>query len=409
MITSRNRTMKKTSMKFSAQATLPSGFRATGIVAGLKASGKPDMAMFFSDKPAVLAGTFTTNQVKAATVRLDSERVATVGAAHGIVVNSGQANACTGKNGLRDAQTMAAHAAAQFGIDPKLVLVCSTGRIGVPLRMDIILPGIEKLAKAIVPGGGESAARGIMTTDTRPKRFTTTFIANGKTCRLTGIAKGSGMIQPCMATMLAFLLTDARINRRAMQKALKAAVDKSFNRISVDADQSTNDTVLLLANGCAGNTPLKPGHPDWSAFIAALEGVTFRLAMEMVRDGEGAQKLVAVRVQGARTAADAEAAARSVANSFLVKTSWVGTYPNWGRIMDALGYSPAKVDENKVEIHYDHLLAVRHGLKAGASIERLSRIVAKKEFAITLNLHLGRHAATVYSCDCTEEYVKINK
>jgi glutamate N-acetyltransferase/amino-acid N-acetyltransferase len=402
--------MKQTSnLQFSAKATLPVGFRAAGIVAGLKASGKPDMAMFFSDSPAVLAGTFTTNQVKAATVRLDAERVATVGASHGIVVNSGQANACTGKNGLRDAQAMAVHAAAQFGVAPELFLVCSTGRIGVPLRMDIILPGIEKLAKAIVPTGGESAARGIMTTDLVPKRFTVPFTANGKSCRLTGIAKGSGMIQPCMATMLAFLLTDAKVDRRAMQKALKAAVDKSFNRISVDADQSTNDTVLLLANGRAENSTLKPGHRDWPSFVAALEGITFRLAMAMVRDGEGAQKLVTVRVQGARTAADAEAAVRSVANSFLVKTSWVGSYPNWGRIMDALGYSAAKVDENKVEIHYGHLLAVKNGLKAGASIEQLSKIAAKKEFSITINLHLGRHAATVYSCDCTEEYVKINK
>ena len=401
--------MKNTSLKFSAAATLPAGFRAAGIVAGLKASGKPDMALFFSDSPAGLAGTFTTNQVKAATVRLDAERVATVGAAHGVVVNSGQANACTGKNGLRDARIMAAHAAAQFGVAPELFLVCSTGRIGVPLKMDIILPGIEKLARAIVPGGGESAARGIMTTDLVPKRYTATFQANGKTCRFTGIAKGSGMIQPCMATMLAFLLTDAKVDRRAMQKALKAAVDQSFNRISVDADQSTNDTVLLLANGRAGNATLKPGHRDWPSFVAALEGVTFRLAMAMVRDGEGAQKLVTVRVQGARTPADAEAAVRSVANSFLVKTSWVGSYPNWGRLMDALGYSPAQVDENKVEIHYGKLLAVKNGLKAGASIEQLTRIAAMKEFAITIDLHLGRHAATVYSCDCTEEYVKINK
>ena len=401
--------MKKSNLKFSAAAVLPAGFRAAGIVAGLKKSAQPDMALFFSDSPAVLAGTFTTNQVKAATVRLDAERVAQVGVAHGVVVNSGQANACTGKQGLKDAQAMAVHAARQFGVAPETFLVCSTGRIGVPLRMDIILPGIEKLAQAVVPTGGESAARGIMTTDLVPKRYTATFQANGKTCRFTGIAKGSGMIQPCMATMLAFLLTDAKVDRRAMQKALKAAVDQSFNRISVDADQSTNDTVLLLANGRAGNAALKPGHPDWPAFVAALEGVTFRLAMAMVRDGEGAQKLVTVRVQGARTPADAEAAARSVANSFLVKTSWVGTYPNWGRIMDALGYSPARVDETKVEIHYDGLLAVKNGLKAGASIERLSKIVAKKEFAITIDLHLGRHAATVYSCDCTEDYVKINK
>ncbi len=396
-------------LTFSAKALLPAGFRAAGIIAGLKKTAKPDMALFFSDSPAVVAGTFTTNQVKAATVRLDAERVAKIGMAHGIVVNSGQANACTGKAGMRDAKAMAAHASRTLGVAPELVLVCSTGRIGVPLRMDLILPGIDKLAAALSPSGGENAARGIMTTDLVPKRHTVTFTANGKACRLTGIAKGSGMIQPHMATMLAFLLTDAAVDRRAMQKALKAAVDRSFNRISVDADQSTNDTVLLLANGRAGNAPLKPGHPDWPAFTAALDGLAFRLAMDMVRDGEGAQKLVTVRVQGARSAADAEAAARSVANSFLVKTSWVGTYPNWGRVMDALGYSPAKVDETKVEILYDKLLAVKNGLKAGASIERLSTVVAKKQFTLTIDLHLGRAAATVYSCDCTEDYVRINR
>lgn len=400
-----------TSMKkltFSAAATLPRGFQATGLAAGLKPNGAPDMALFYSEPPATLAGVFTTNQVKAATVRLDAERVAKVGVARGIVVNSGQANACTGKQGLRDARAMAAHAAKQFGVPANQFLVCSTGRIGVPLRMDIILPGIEKLAKAVSPQGGEQAARGILTTDTRPKRFTTTFTVNGQVCRLTGIAKGAGMIQPNMATMLAFLLTDARVERGALQQSLRAAVAQSFNRITVDGDQSTNDTALLLANGSAGHSLLKPGHPDWAAWVAALEGVTFRLAMEMVRDGEGAQKLVTVRVQGARSAADAEAAARSVANSLLVKTSWVGRYPNWGRIMDALGYSSAKVNENKVEIHYNHLLAVKNGLKAGASLERLAKIAGRKEFTITIDLHMGRQAATVYSCDCTEEYVRIN-
>jgi len=247
-----------------------------------------------------------------------------------------------------------------------------------------------------------------MTTDTKPKRFTTTFKANGKTCRLTGIAKGSGMIQPCMATMLAFLMTDAQVDRRAMQKVLRTAVDKSFNRISVDADQSTNDTVLMLANGRAGNASLKSGHPGWSSFVAALEAITFQLAMAMVRDGEGAKKLITVQVKGARSAADAEAAARSVANSFLVKTSWVGTTPSWGRVMDALGYASAQVNENKVEIHYDSLLAVQNGIKAGASTERLSKVVAKKSFTLTIDLHLGRGEAVVYSCDCTEEYVRIN-
>ena len=400
--------MKTPSIPVTSKAILPAGFRAAGVTAGLKKSGAPDMALLFSDSPADVAGTFTTNQVKAATVRLDADRVSTLGVTHGIVVNSGQANACTGPNGLRDAKTMAAHAAAQLGIAPELMLVCSTGRIVVPLRMDLIRPGIEKLAGALSPSCGESAARGIMTTDTRPNRFTATFKIAGKTCRLTGIAKGAGMIQPCMATMLAFLMTDARVDRKSMQKALKTAVEKSFNRISVDADQSTNDTVLMLANGRASGSVLRPGQAGWNSFVTALEAVTFKLAMEMVRDGEGATKLVTVQVHGARSAADAESAARSVANSFLVKTSWAGTGANWGRVMDALGYSAARVNENKVEIHYDRLLAVRNGVKAGVPMDRLSKVVSKKAFTLTIDLHLGKASATVYSCDCTEEYVRIN-
>lgn len=399
--------MKK--LHISAAATLPRGFGAAGLAVGLKKSGVADMALFFSEQPAALAGVFTTNQVKAAPVRLGAARVAKVGVARGIVVNSGQANACTGQQGLRDARAMATHAAKQFGVPAHQFLVCSTGRIGVPLRMDIILPGIEKLARAVTPKGGEQAAQGILTTDTRPKRFTTRFTVNGRVCRLTGIAKGAGMIQPNMATMLAFLLTDANVARGALQKSLRAAVDQSFNRITVDGDQSTNDTVLLLANGAAGNQPLQPGHPDWAAWVAAVQSITFRLAMAIVRDGEGAQKLVTVRVEGARSAADAEAAARAIANSLLVKTSWVGSYPNWGRIMDALGYSAAKVNENKVEIRYGHLPAVKNGLQAGVSLERLARVAAQKEFTVTVDLHVGRQSATVYSCDCTEEYVRINK
>jgi len=401
--------MKKSPLTFSAKAVLPAGFRAAGIIARLKKTRKPDMALFFSDSPAVLAGTFTTNQVKAATVRLDAERVAKIGMAHGIVVNSGQANACTGKAGMRDAKAMAAHAARTLGIAPELVLVCSTGRIGVPLRMDLILPGIDKLAAALSPAGGERAARGIMTTDLVPKRHTVMFTANGNPCRLTGIAKGSGMIQPNMATMLAFLLTDAAVDRRAMQKALKTAVDKSFNRISVDADQSTNDTVLLLANGCAKNQPLSPRHPDWPRFRDALIALMKDLALRIVRDGEGATRFVTVTVQGAPSAADADKAARAVCRSLLVKTSWFGGDPNWGRLMDAIGYSGAEFDEHAVEIRFDHLLAVRDGRFAeGASLEELAKIYAQPAFTITIDLHRGAAATTLYTCDCSEAYVRIN-
>jgi glutamate N-acetyltransferase/amino-acid N-acetyltransferase len=367
------------------------------------------MAMVFSDRPATVVATFTTNQVKAATVRLDSERVASLGLAHGIVVNSGQANACTGKAGYRDAADMAAYAASRAGVAPSLFLVCSTGRIGVRLDMDKIRPGIDALSAALSPTGGEDAARAILTTDTRPKRFTATFTADGRACRLTGFAKGAGMIRPNMATMLAFFLTDAAVDRRAAAAEFRRAVAASFNRISVDGDQSTNDSAFLLANGAAGNAPLTPSHPDWPSFSAALRAIALRLAKEMARDGEGASKFVTVTVRGAASAADAESTARSVANSYLVKTSWVGTYPNWGRVMDALGYSPARVREDKVEIFYDTLRAVANGIRAEAPQAALSKVLAQKEFTLTIDLHLGRASATVYTCDITEDYVRINK
>lgn len=396
--------------KTEEKATLPKGYRAAGAAAGLKASGKPDMAMLFSDTPAVVAGCFTTNQVQAATVRLDRERVEKYGIAHGVVVNSGQANACTGARGLRDAKAMAAEMAGRLGVAPETVLVASTGRIGVPLRMDLVVPGIEILAGALSPDGGEDFAQGILTTDTRPKRFTAVFRAGGKTCRLTGIAKGAGMIQPCMGTMLAFLATDAAVTgQRVLRAALLDAVADSFNRVSVDGDRSTNDTVLLFANGAAGGAPISPRHPDWPAFAGALREVTLQLARAMARDGEGASKMVTVRVTGARSAADADAAARAVANSLLVKTSWVGTFPNWGRVMDALGYSPARVREDKVDIFYDRVQAVRGGIAVPVAPGKLEKILGGREFTLECRLNLGKGEAVIYTCDCTEEYVVINK
>lgn len=395
-------------VKIEAKAVLPKGWTAAGTAAGLKSSGAHDMAMLFSERPATVAATFTSNQVQAATVRLDRERVEKWGMAHGVVVNSGQANACTGKAGLRDAKDMAAWAAECTGVEPELFLVCSTGRIGLRLDMGKIRPGIDALAGALRKDGGEEAARGIMTTDTRPKRFTAVFDAGGKRCRVTGLAKGAGMIEPCMGTMLAFVMTDAAVEGRSLRKLWKAAVGESFNRISVDGDRSTNDSAFLMANGAAGNEPLREGAEGWEAFAEAVKGVAFSLATEMARDGEGASKFVTVTVKGAKSAADAEAGARAVANSMLVKTSWAGTYPNWGRIMDALGYSKARVREDKVDIFYDDLCAAKGGLRTDTPEKALSRVLAKKEFRVTADLHLGKGEATVYTCDCTEEYVRIN-
>lgn len=402
-----------TAIRLTEKAVLPKGWRGAGLAAGLKKSGAPDMAMIFSDRPADAVATFTTNRICAATVRLDRTRIERFGATHGIVVNSGQANACTGKAGLDDAAEMASCAAKALGVAPEMFLVCSTGRIGIRLDMEKIRPGIARLAEALAPGeaGGEAAAQGILTTDTRPKRRTTTFrTGDGKLCRITGFAKGAGMIQPNMATMLAFLMTDAAVDRASMARLFRDAVAQSFNRVTVDGDESTNDSAFLLANGAAGNaTPLRPGVEGWDDFAIAVRAITLALAQDMARDGEGASKFVTVRVEGARSAADAEKAARAIANSFLVKTSWSGGTPNWGRLMDAIGYSDAAVREDKVEIAYGDLVAVRNGVWAGETTDAaLRKQLAGKEFSIRVNLHLGRDAAEVFTCDCTEEYVRIN-
>ena len=386
---------------------LPQGYRAAGEAIGLKRSGRRDMALVVSDVPAAVAGVFTTNQVQSATVKLDRERLRG-GVARAIIINSGNANACNGPQGLRDADRMTELTGLLLGVPKQQVFVCSTGRIGIAMPMAIIEEGIGKVAATLSARGGKNAATAIMTTDTKIKHATVVLKIDGKPVTLTGMAKGAGMIEPNMATMLAFLLTDAAVDRKALQGALKAAADQSFNRVSVDGDRSTNDTTLLLANGAAANKLLKPGHPDWETFCAALNAVALNLAIKMAGDGEGATKLVTVRVLGAKSAADADFAARAVANSLLVKTSWVGDYPNWGRLMDSIGYSRAKVVEEKVSIHYDDLLAVKNGVFAGTPLKALEKIQRQKEFTLTINLNLGRGAAVIYTCDCTEEYVRIN-
>ena len=386
---------------------LPRGFRAAGEAVGLKRNGRRDMALLVSDQPATVAGVFTTNQVQSATVKLDRVRVRS-GVARAVIVNSGNANACNGPQGLQDADRMTELTGLLLGVPKQQVLVCSTGRIGIAMPMKVVEAGIAKVAAGLSPRGGKNAATAIMTTDTKIKHATIALTIGGKPVTLTGLAKGSGMIEPKMATMLAFLLTDAAVERKALQAALKVAADQSFNRVSVDGDRSTNDTTLLLANGAAGHQPLQPGHPDWPAFCAALNALTLNLAVKMARDGEGATKLVTVRVLGARTEADADLAARAVANSLLVKTSWVGDYPNWGRIMDSIGYSRAKVVEERVDISYDQLPAVRGGVFAGTPLRALEKIQHQTAFTITINLNLGRGAAVIYTCDCTEEYVRIN-
>jgi len=391
-------------MKKSLQ--LPKGFSATGIQSGIK-KHKKDMALIVSDVPAVSAAVFTTNQVKAAPVKWDL-KVVEHDKAQAIVMNSGNANACTGAQGMADAEAMAALAAGKLGVQALNVFVCSTGTIGKPLPMDKIAGGIELLFDEVSPNGGMDAAEAMMTTDLVSKTVTVEIEIDGKTVRITGLAKGSGMIEPNMATMLAFILTDAVIEKHTLQCALRAAADVSFNRITVDGDRSTNDTVICLANGQAGNEILSQDSKHWKTFYNALEKVLFDLSMMIVKDGEGATRVITVRVNGAASGGEAEEAARAVANSMLNKTAWAGKRPNWGRIMDAIGYSYAQVQENKVDIDYDDVPAVRNGMAAGTPEEKLVAAVSKEAFTININLNLGSGSTVVYTCNCTEDYVRIN-
>ena len=388
-------------------AQLPSGFRSAGISAGIKKRGDKDLSLIVSDTPATVAAVFTTNQVKSATVKLCQQRLGR-GVSRGVVVNSGNANACTGGQGMLDALRMGTCAADAIGAGAEDVMVCSTGHIGFPLPMDVIEPGIARVAEHLAEGDAVSAAEAIMTTDTHPKFASAVVEIAGAPVRITGIAKGAGMIEPNMATMLAFLFTDAAVDKASLQSCLTQSVNGSFNRITVDGDQSTNDTVLFFANGSAGNEVLSESNPDWAAFQDAVQAITFKLAMMIVRDGEGAKKLVTVQVEGAQSDAEADLAARAVANSLLVKTSWAGKYAIWGRIMDSIGYSACHVEEDRVDIYYDDVAAVRGGLGLQVDPETLSDVIAKDEFTVRVHLNVGDGQAEVYTCEISQDYVKIN-
>ena len=387
--------------------TAPRGFKAAGVHAGIRAS-RPDLALIVSERPAVIAGVFTTNRIQAAPVKLCRERLARR-QARAIIVNSGNANACTGSQGLADAKRMAFLVAERLGLDEETVFVCSTGAIGVPLPMDKVESGIMEAVEALSKDGGASAAKAILTTDTVDKQAAAELTVDGVQVRVGAMGKGAGMIEPNMATLLAFLTTDAVVEPGALQDCLSHAVADSFNKISVDGDQSTNDTVLFMANGAAGNRALNVKHPAWDVFSAAVNKITEQIALKLVQDGEGATKLVTVKVRGAASAEDAAKAARAVANSLLVKTSWYGCDPNWGRVMGAVGYSGADVREDLVEISYDGVCIVKNGQQAPeVHVEDLKRVLARKNFVLNIDLHLGDGTDTVYTCDCTKEYVRIN-
>ena len=378
---------------------------------------------------------FTTNQVCAAPVKVCVERMKK-GTAQVVVVNSGNANACTGKQGMADAREMVAFTEKTLALSPGRALVGSTGRIGVTMPMDNVRAGILEAAMELgtTAAHADRATEAIMTSDTKPKQVAVEFQLGGKTVRIGGICKGAGMIQPGMsstgarpaalpggraqalhATMLGFITTDAAVEQKVLQAALKEAVANSFNRITVDGDMSTNDTVLVLANGLAGNKKFSLSSTAGKIFQAALNHVCLELAKKIVRDGEGVHRVVTVRVNGAKTIQDADAAARAVANSALVKTSWHGGDPNWGRIIDAIGYSPATVVEEKIDIGYSApgakkiLWSLKRGQPTKVTFKQLCAAVAPKEFELHINLNLGKAGAVMYAADLTEEYVDFNK
>jgi glutamate N-acetyltransferase/amino-acid N-acetyltransferase len=384
------------------------GILAGGVAAGIKPSGRRDLALVYSPTPARVAALFTTNQVKGAPVRVSMEH-ARGGVAHAVVASSGCANVCTGEQGLRDAREMTSLVGTLLRVPATQILVAATGVIGVPLPMDRIRTALPRLVKALSPQGGGAAAEAILTTDTRPKQAAARVEVNGRAVTIGGFAKGVGMLEPHLATMLCFLATDAVIDRATLAAVLRAAAERTFNRITVDSDTSTSDTVVVLANGLAENTPLQRGGRGLRQFAGGLEAVTGRLARLLVSDGEGATKLLGIVVRGAASRKDALAAARSVANSPLVKTAVNGADPNWGRIMMALGKSPARVDQDRVAITVgDQPLVERGVLKEGVRLERIREIMGSQAYDVTIDLGLGRAEERVWTCDLAEEYVRIN-
>ncbi len=425
-------TLKKSFREIAGSVCAPRGFKAAAVFCDIKRLGtgkgsekgrKDDLALIVSDIPAAVAGMFTTNQVCAAPVKV-SVRNAAGKFARAIVVNSGNANACTGVRGMMDAEKMTTLTAHDLGIEAREVLVCSTGRIGVPMPMANVKRGIAAAAGRLSasPASARQAAEAIMRSDTRRKESAVEFELGGVRVRIGGICKGAGMIQPGMsrngkrpaaglhATMLAFLTTDAAVEPNVLKGVLENAVAQSFNRVTIDGDMSTNDTVLILANGLAGNAGV-----DRDVFQRAVNFVTLELAKMIVRDGEGVTRFITLRVCGARTEADAEAIARAVANSTLVKTSWFGGDPNWGRILCAMGYSNAKIDETKVDVGYSSpgktkiTFAVRGGQPTRVGLKTLGAIVSQPEFDLHIFLNTGRHDCVLYTIELTEDYVDFKK
>ena len=387
--------------------TSAKGFLSSGIHAGLKPGREKDMALLVSTCPADAAGAFTTNQVKAGPVRVSQQHLKN-GKVRAIIINSGNANACTGVRGIADAKRMTVATAVALRCKPQEVLVCSTGRIGVPLPIRKVLRGIRNCARILKPGRGSVAARAIMTSDTVRKEGAVRLSLGGRRVVIGAMAKGAGMIHPNMATMLCVVTTDAAVDRATLARVASEAVEQSFNRISVDGDMSTNDTVLVLANGAAGNRPLKSYDADMGKFATALKMVMLEMAKKIVGDGEGMTRVIELAVTGAATEADAKKMAEAVVRSALVKTSWHGGDPNWGRIMGAIGASGARMREELVDIHYDGVAAVRGGVAAATPMGRLRAAARRSRVSIQVNLNLGKGSYAMLTTDLSEKYVRIN-
>lgn len=384
------------------------GFKAWGIHCGIKKTDKKDLAIIYSDREAAVTGVFTRNKVKAAPILLDMARVKS-GKGQAIIANSGCANACTGKKGLSDAKSMAEIAARELVLRPEAVYVASTGVIGEFLPLSRIETGITTAVGLLASNGWEQAAEAIMTTDMYPKMHIVQEEIGGKTVTVGGIAKGSGMIHPDMATMLCFVVTDALVSAPVLKKELVTLADRYFNNITVDGDTSTNDTILCMANGAAGNKKMAPGSKDHKKFHACMEAVMKSLAMQVVRDGEGATKFVEISVRNAKNPVEAKRASVSVAKSPLVKTALFGEDANWGRIMAVLGACGIDMDETRTDIYFGKTKLVEKGMGQGKAAEREAGAALKqREIHIIIDLHKGKGHSTIWTCDLSSEYIKIN-
>jgi glutamate N-acetyltransferase/amino-acid N-acetyltransferase len=382
------------------------GFKAAGIASGLKKNGQKDLGLIYSQVPANVAGLFTKNRVKAAPVLLDMELVRS-GSCRAVIVNSGNANCCTGEQGLRDAKTMAYLAASELGISNELVFVASTGVIGEPLPIEKIKAAIPDLVRSLQPEGIPDLARSIMTTDTVPKTASAQGVVEEKTFTVTGVAKGAGMIRPDMATMLCFVCTDVGASPDILKETLLKAADRSFNRITIDGDTSTNDTVMVMANGLSGAVIRSVLHKK--IFQKVLDKIFLDLAKQLLRDGEGVTKLVEILVRGAVSDSDARNVADTVAHSPLVKTSFFGEDANWGRIVGAVGRTNAKIDPDKIDVYFDDVQMVKGGMGCGKDAEaEATKVLCKPEFVVTIDLNMGRSSDLIYTCDFSVDYVRIN-